>query len=189
MTLTFTARQQMTDIEVRQLVVARDRAGLEEAYRVHSPTVFALARRITRNRALAEDVTQEVFLRLWRNPNRFDPGRGSLRTWLLSQTHGRSIDLIRAESSRRIREERDGLLVVDTTTPVEEVALESERSREVREAMQGLDPAERAAIEAAYFGGHSYRRVAELLCAPEGTVKSRIRSGMKKLAEALDEYR
>lgn len=189
MTLTHTARQELTDSEVRQLVVAGERVGLEEAYRAHSPSVFSLARRLTNNQALAEEVTQEVFLRLWKHPDRFDPARGSLRTWLLSQTHGRSIDLIRSESSRRIREERDQLLEVDTTPQVEEIALESERSREVRKAMQKLDPSERAAIEAAYFGGHSYRQVAALLGAPEGTVKSRIRSGMRKLAEALDEYR
>ncbi len=189
MTLTHTARQEMTDTEVRQLVVAGERAGLDEAYRAHAAVVFSLARKLTHNQALAEEVTQEVFLRLWKHPERFDPSRGSLRTWLLSQTHGRSIDLIRSESSRRIREERDHLLDLDTTPTIEEIALESERSREVRKAMQKLDPSERAAIEAAYFGGHSYRKVAELLGDPEGTVKSRIRSGMRKLAEALDEYR
>ncbi len=189
MTLTHTTRPEMTDREVTGLIASGERAGLEQAYRTHSPAVFSLARRLTNNQALAEEVVQEVFLRLWRSSHKFDPERGTLRTWLLSQTHGRSIDLIRSETSRRIREERDQLLEVDTTPQVEEVALDSERSRDVRKAMQKLDPSERAAIEAAYFGGHSYRKVAELLGAPEGTVKSRIRSGMRKLAEALDEYR
>ena len=73
-----------------------------------APAAFGLARRIVGDGALAEEVVQEVFLRLWNQPDRFDAARGSLRTYLLAQTHGRSVDLIRAEAARRAREERDG---------------------------------------------------------------------------------
>ncbi|MBT8198392.1 MAG: sigma-70 family RNA polymerase sigma factor, partial [Acidimicrobiia bacterium] len=87
-----------------------DRDALAEAYNRHGSAVFALARRIVRSRELAEEVTQEVFLRLWHKPQRFDPERGKLRSFLLSDTHGRSIDMIRAEGARRAREEKDAVL-------------------------------------------------------------------------------
>ena len=93
-----------------QLVVAIGRfhhAALAEAYRRHAAAVFGLALRVTGDRAFAEEVVQEVFLRLWNTPERFDPARGSLRSFLLSNTHGRSVDLVRSEKSRRAREERD----------------------------------------------------------------------------------
>src|SRR5438067_1047301 len=80
--------------------------ALAEAYRRHGGAVFALARRLTNERVLAEEVVQEVFLRLWNEPDRFDPQRGSLRAYLLAQAHGRSVDFIRSETSRRNREER-----------------------------------------------------------------------------------
>jgi RNA polymerase sigma-70 factor (ECF subfamily) len=92
------------------LVVAISRyhqEALAEAYRRHAGAVFGLARRLLSDVSLAEEVVQEVFLRLWNTPEKFDPGRGSLRSYLLAQCHGRSVDLIRAESSRRKREDRD----------------------------------------------------------------------------------
>src|SRR5688572_18358037 len=93
-----------------QLVVAIGRFrqdALAEAYRRHAGASFGLALRILSSRPLAEEVVQEVFLRLWNEPEKFDPARGSLRAFLLAQTHGRSVDLVRAESARRAREERD----------------------------------------------------------------------------------
>src|SRR5437588_3256086 len=84
--------------------------ALAEAYRRHGGAVFTLSRRLTNDQALAEEVVQEVFLRLWNDADRFDPERGSLRAYLLAQAHGRSVDLIRSETSRRNREERDARL-------------------------------------------------------------------------------
>ena len=80
---------------------------LAEAYRRHAGAVYGLARRLLANPAMAEEIVQEVFLRLWNQPDRFDPERGSLRSYLLAQCHGRSVDLLRSETSRRAREERD----------------------------------------------------------------------------------
>jgi len=147
--------------------------------------VLGLAQKITRNRTLAEDVTQEVFVRLWKNPERFDPERGTLRSYLLAQTHGRAVDLIRSESSRRIREDRDGTMEPGATRSIEDEVVELRMGEHIRQALAELPPTERAAIEMAYFGGHSYRQVATLLGEAEGTVKSRIRTGMQRLGATL----
>jgi RNA polymerase sigma-70 factor (ECF subfamily) len=173
-----------------QLVVAIGRFrhdALAEVYRRHAPASFGLARRVVGDRALAEDVVQEVFLRLWNEPDRFDPARGSLRTYLLTQTHGRSVDLIRAEASRRARQERDARLMTESGYDLEREVWDLTQAEHVREALSNLTENERRAIELAYFGGHTYREVAVLLGEPEGTVKSRIRSGLSRLRGALVE--
>jgi RNA polymerase sigma-70 factor (ECF subfamily) len=173
------------DVIARQRLVDGDERALAEVYQRHSGIVLGLAQKITRNRTLAEDVTQEVFARLWKDPDRFDPARGTLRSYLLAQTHGRSVDLIRSESSRRIREERDATLDGVTTVSIEDEVVELRMGEHIRQALGELPPGERAAIEMAYFGGHSYREVAGLLGEAEGTIKSRIRSGMLRLGATL----
>ena len=173
-----------------QLVVAIGRYrndSLSEVYRRHAPAAFGLARRIVGDRALAEEVVQEVFLRLWNMPDRFDAARGSLRTYLLTQTHGRSVDVVRAEASRRAREERDVRLSSQSGYDLEREVWDLTQAEHVREALEQLSEGERRAIELAYFGGHTYREVAVLLGEPEGTVKSRIRSGLGRLRDALVE--
>jgi RNA polymerase sigma-70 factor (ECF subfamily) len=155
--------------------------ALAEAYRRHSGAVHGLARRILRDETLAEEITQEVFLRLWNNPEKFDAGRGSLRSFLLAHTHGRSIDLIRAESARRTREDNDARLAPEQGQNIEEDVWEMALADTIKNALSTLGESERRPIELAYFGGHTYREVAEMIGQPEGTVKSRIRSGLKKL--------
>ena len=170
------------------LVVAIGRfrpEALEEVYRRHAGPAFGLAQRILNERSLAEEVVQEVFLRLWNEPERFDPARGALRAFLLAQVHGRSVDLVRAESARRAREERDARRSVPVDHDLEREVWELTLHEHVRDALTALSEDERAAIELAYFGGHSYREVAELLDQPEGTVKSRIRTGLGRLRDAL----
>lgn len=162
-----------------------DQAALASIYERHGGAVFALARRLLRDRTLAEEVTQEIFMRLWNRPERFDPDRGSLRAFLLADTHGRSIDLIRAERSRRAREEREAMLTPAATTSVETEVLSRATSEHVRAAIETLGEGERRAIELAYFGGMTYREVAGHLGEPEGTVKSRIRTGMRRLRAEL----
>ena len=170
------------------LVVAVGRyrqEALAEAYRRHAGAVFALSRRLLVDRAMAEEVVQEVFLRLWHRPEKFDPERGSLRSFLLAQTHGRSVDILRSEVSRRQREERDARETAEAGYDIEHAVVDLAVADEVREAMAVLPAGERAAIELAYFGGHTYREVAVLLDEPEGTVKSRIRSGLRRLRTVL----
>jgi RNA polymerase sigma-70 factor (ECF subfamily) len=159
--------------------------ALAEAYRRHGGAVFALARRLTNERVLAEEVVQEVFLRLWNEPERFDPQRGSLRAYLLAQAHGRSVDFIRSETSRRNREERDARLSAESGYDLEREVWDLAVADHVRDALESLSDGERSAIELAYFGGHTYREVARLLDEPEGTVKSRIRSGLGRLRSSL----
>jgi RNA polymerase sigma-70 factor (ECF subfamily) len=179
------AIKDMSDPGLVVAVARFDEDALAEAYARHSTPVFALARRLLRSRDIAEEVTQEVFLRLWNRPERFDPDRGSLRSFLLADTHGRSIDALRSETARKRREETQGRLEPTTTPSVEGEVWSRVASAEVRSALDELQDNERRAIELAYFGGYSYREVAELLGEPEGTVKSRIRTGMRRLKGSL----
>jgi RNA polymerase sigma-70 factor (ECF subfamily) len=169
------------DAALVELVADRQEGALAEVYRRHGGPVFGLAKRLLRDPDLAEEIVQEVMLRLWNNPEKFDADRGSLRSYLLSHTHGRSIDLIRSESARRIREERDAKLAVEAGLSLEEEVWEMALADHVRNALGELDEGERKAIELAYFGGYTYREVAKLLNTPEGTIKSRIRSGLQRL--------
>lgn len=182
------SKEDVRDASDAILVVAIGRwsqEALAEAYRRHAGAVFALARRLLAERALAEEVVQEVFLRLWHHPDKFDPDRGSLRSYLLAQTHGRAVDLLRSEVSRRAREQRDATATAEAGYDLEHAVVDLAVAEEVRNAMGVLTTTEREAIELAYFGGHTYREVATLLDEPEGTVKSRIRSGLRRLRSAL----
>ena len=170
------------------LVVAiarfRDDA-LAEAFRRHAGAVFALARRLLSDPAPAEEDVQEVFLRLWNSPDRFDPERGSLRSFLLAQAHGRAVDMLRSETSRRRREERDARSAATTGYDIEHEVLDLAVADQMKGVMGELPVDERRAIELAYFGGHTYRQVAVLLDQPEGTVKSRIRTGLRRMRDGL----
>jgi RNA polymerase sigma-70 factor (ECF subfamily) len=158
--------------------------ALAEAYRRHGGAVHALARRVLGGRPGADDVTQSVFTLLWDHPERFEPERGTLRSYLLTVAHRRAVDAVRVEERRRGREERA------TAWPVARYDVEHEVwdlavASHVREALARLADAERQVIELAYFSGYTYREVAALLGQPEGTVKSRIRSGLQRLRAAL----
>lgn len=176
------------DIDDRALaqgLIDRSESALAEIYRRNSAPVFGLAKRLLRDEALAEEVVQEVFLRLWNRPERYQPDRGSLRSFLLSHTHGRSIDLIRAESSRRRREEREAWMTAEAGPSIDEEVWQMALADKVRTALTSLPEREREAIELAYFGGLTYREVASRLNTPEGTVKSRIRAGMQRLQTTM----
>ena len=180
-------RRAVDDAALVRAVAAGDEAALGEVYRRHAAACLGLARRVLADRTLAEEIVQEVFVRTWREPERFDPDRGSLRAFLLAQVHGRSVDLLRAESARRAREEREARQQPSTDIDLEREVMQLTEAEAVRRALATLSDGEREAIELAYFGGHTYREVALLLEQPEGTVKSRIRAGLLRLRAALIE--
>lgn len=168
-------------------IAERDQSALAEAYQRHAGVAFGMARRVLNERTLAEEVVQEVFVRLWREPGRYDAARGSLRAFLLAQVHGRSVDLLRAETARRRREERDAFRSAAESPDLERDVIDLSQGEAIRRALATLSDNERRAIELAYFGGYTYREVAGLLQEPEGTVKSRIRNGLLRLRTALVE--
>jgi RNA polymerase sigma-70 factor (ECF subfamily) len=168
------------------IAIARYHAdAFAEAYRRHAGAVFALAHRMLWERAAGEELVQEIFLRLWEHPDRFDQARGSLRSFLLMDAHARCVDRIRSDSRRREREERTARAAMVSDYDIELEAHDLEVGEQVREAMATLTDVERRAIELAYFGGHTYREVARILDQPEGTVKSRIRTGLMRLRTQL----
>ncbi|HYN31633.1 MAG TPA: sigma-70 family RNA polymerase sigma factor [Ilumatobacteraceae bacterium] len=181
-------RREYTDASDAALVVSIGRyqqAALAEAYRRHAGATFGLAKRLLSDHSRAEEIVQEVFVRLWNEPSRFDPERGTLRSFLLANTHGRAVDLIRSDASRRNREEKEARQQADGGYDIAREVWDIALAGHVREAMETLQQGEREAIELAYFGGLTYKEAADHLGEPEGTVKSRIRSGLKKLRGEL----
>lgn len=167
-------------------VARRDQMALAELYRRHGGSVLCAALRVLSVCPLAEDVVQDVFTRLWQNPERFDPARGSLRSFLLAQCHSRAVDIVRSESARRRREDGEAN-ALRSHYVLEDEVLDFVAGQKLREAVATLSEKEQQAISLAYFGGRSYVDVASLLGIPEGTVKSRIRSGLTRLRSAVVE--
>ena len=159
--------------------------ALAEVYRRHAGSVYALARRVTGDAHLAEEVVQEVLMKLWSHPDRFDQDRGTLRAFLLTQAHSRSVDIVRSDGSRRRREDKDNARTAEAGYDLEREVWDLAMAEQVQGALHALPVDERKAIELAYYGGHSYRDVALMLDQPEGTVKSRIRSGLRRLRSEL----
>jgi len=181
-----TGMDSATDALLVVAVERHDEDALAELYRRHGGSLFNVALRVLSVRPLAEEVVQDIFTRLWHSPDRFDPARGSLRSFLLSQAHSRAIDIVRSETARRRRESSDAD-AVKTPYVLEDEAIGSAVGQEVRNVVDTLSKPEREAITLAYFGGHTYVQVASLLGVPEGTIKSRIRTGLARLRTALVE--
>ncbi len=168
--------------------------ALEQLYDRYSTLVYSVALRILRDQVLAEDVTQEVFLRLWRRPQSYDPARGRFVSWLMSITRNRTIDEQR-RISRRLRLEDAGDTATDAIPTADRLddpelaaAIGDERAA-VRAAMQTLPPPQRRVIELAYFAGLTQTEIAALTSTPLGTVKTRVRLAMSKLRVALHDIR
>jgi RNA polymerase sigma-70 factor (ECF subfamily) len=173
------------EIDVRNRLVAGSEAALTELYDQFSSFVYGLAYRVIGDARAAEDVSQEVFIRLWERPEAFDPERGTLRAWLATVTHRRAVDHIRREEARRRRTDRDANRVV-SAPDVEEMATALLMAERVRATLDVLPPEQRRAVDLAYFEGRTYRQVAEVLGIPEGTAKSRLRLALRRIAATLE---
>ncbi len=175
------------DEEQLMAAVARgDQAAFGELYDRVGGTVHGIVRKVVRDPAQSEEVTQEVMVEVWRTAVRFDPDKGSVRTWILTMAHRRAIDRVRSEQSSRDRTERVGHR--DQVRAFDEVAEEVEVRSEhdqVREALSTLTALQREAVELAYYQGYTYREVSELLDTPLGTIKTRMRDGLIRLRDAM----
>ena len=175
----------LTDVELIGLVTADDPAGLSVLYDRHGSASFAMALRITRDQALAEDVVQDAFLGIWRNARRYDTSRGTVRTWIMAIVHHRSIDIVRKR--RPVSElPTDGLTPAGLVQPDiwAEIAGILDRDTVAR-ALETLGSAQRQVIEMAYFSGLTQMEIARRTGAPLGTVKSRARLGLLALRAAI----
>lgn len=171
------------------LVRARDAHAFELLYNRYADLVYSVALRIVAEPALAQDVAQEVFLRVWRAPASYDVARGRFVNWLVSVTRNRAVDEVRGRGRRRLREVGGGVIADDppdsrADDPSVAVQAEAERSA-VRRALAALPEEQRTALELAYFGGLTQQEIAQLLNQPLGTVKTRTRLAMRKLRLAL----
>ncbi|MFC7306914.1 sigma-70 family RNA polymerase sigma factor [Streptomyces monticola] len=173
--------------ELLPLVARGDHRAFEELYERVSGPVYGLVRRVLRDPAQSEEVTQEVLLELWRCAARFDPARGGAFAWILTLAHRRAVDRVRAARAAGEREQRAARRAV--TPAFDEVAEEVEAGLErewVRRCLDRLTALQRQSVTLAYYDGYTYREVAGHLSLPLGTVKTRMRDGLLRLRHCLD---
>ena len=178
-----------SDAELVQRLRDADGAALSQLYQRFGRPCYSLARRICTDEGLAEDVVQEVFLTLWRDPTRFDPSRGSFATWLLTLIHHKAVDAVRRESTIRRRMVAAPEAGEDwSPTPVpgaDQAAMARVAAGQVRAALHRLPIEQRQVLALAYFGGHTQREIAVLTGVPLGTVKSRMFTAVQRLRTLL----
>jgi RNA polymerase sigma-70 factor (ECF subfamily) len=183
-----TGLRQLGDEELMQLVAGGDARAFEVIYERHATVVFSLAYRICGVRTAAEEVAQEAFLSIWRSGARYDRTRGSVRTWLLGVVHNRAIDALRRSTVHdrlRAADEQAAERLESPERTEVEVARRDE-ARSMRAVLGGLPREQRRVVELAYFGGFTHEQIAEMLDAPLGTVKGRMRLALEKLRASLE---
>lgn len=163
-----------------------DQAAFAQLYDHLAGIVHGVVRRVLRDPAQSEEVTQEVFVEVWRNASRFEPARGAARTWILTIAHRRAVDRVRSEQASRDRTERVGWSGHhrEHDEVAETVELRFEH-QQVRDALEALTDLQREAVELAYYKGYTYREVADLLGTPLGTIKTRMRDGLIRLRDEM----
>lgn len=177
----------MADDDPNSLLVrvARgDERAFEHLYKLVSARVYGLARRILRDPAQAEEVTQEALVEVWRTATRFDPAKGAATSWIFTITHRRAVDRVRSEQAGADRMRR----VATVETPYDDVVEEATahlEQQQVRRCLKGLTELQREAITMAYYGGYTYREAADLLKIGLPAIKTRMRDGLIRLRDCL----
>jgi RNA polymerase sigma-70 factor (ECF subfamily) len=175
-----------TPDELLTRVAGGDQLAFGELYDQTAPRVLGLVKRLLKDHAQSEEVTQEVFLEIWQTATRFDTARGSASSWMLTMAHRRAVDRVRASQAGRDRDLRIGVRDLDTdfdsVTESVEIRIEHER---VERALGRLTELQRQAVRLAYYGGYSHSEVAAMLGVPIGTVKTRLRDGMIRLRDEM----
>ncbi len=162
-----------------------DQEAFGRLYDELAPMVHGTSLRVVRDPARAEEVTQEVFVEVWRLAPRYDPTRGSVRAWVATIAHRRAVDCIRSTQASRERDAREAAQAPASEPGVDQEVEAGADHQRVQRALSRLTALQRQSVELAYYGGHTYREVAELLGVPEGTVKTRIRDGLIRLRDEL----
>jgi RNA polymerase sigma factor (sigma-70 family) len=172
------------DVRLRERLVAGDDDALAEAYDRWSTLIHSLAMRITADHAAAEEVTQDVFVHLWQHPDRYDPYRGALRSWLCLLARSRALDWLRRRRAQH-RYHAAAAAIAPTPAEVDDGVLWQAEAKAVREAVAALPDRQREAVLLAYYQGRTYREVARDLGIPEGTAKWRLKTALSGLADCL----
>jgi RNA polymerase sigma-70 factor, ECF subfamily len=173
------------ELDGLMIKVARgDHQAFEAVYDRLAAPAYGVIRKVVRDPAQSEEVTQEVLLEIWRTAARFDPAIGSAATWAMTIAHRRAIDRVRSAAAAAEREQKTADFRVPADEVVEAVEASLDRER-VRRCLGGLTDAQRESITLAYYGGYSYREVAALLGTALGTIKTRIRDGLIRMRDCL----
>jgi len=174
-----------TDLAGQITLVARgDVAAFDAIFEQVGPSVFGVVKRVIRDPAQSEEVTQEVLLEVWRTASKFDAGRGSATAWVMTLAHRRAVDRVRSVQKEADRERRIAAAEIPYDEVIEAVESSLERER-VRRCLDGLTEVQRESITLAYYGGYSYRQVSELLNVTLGAIKTRIRDGLIRMRDCL----
>jgi len=191
------ADPQPSDADLLAWLAAGDPGALTLLYRRYAPVVYSLALRMLGNQQQAEEVVQDVFVKLWRQPQSYDASRGRFINWLLGVTHHRTIDELRSRKRHQLHQVTEAEQAGSEGTPIlaelpdqapdlgEQAWLNVQRQA-VRAALLALPPEQREALELAYFGGYTQSEIAAVLHQPLGTIKTRIRLGIQKLRALLE---
>jgi len=181
------ALRSLADEELMTLVAKGQARAFETIYERHCGAAFSLAYRMCGSRSLAEDVAQEAFLSMWRSGGRYDRARGSVRTWVLGIVHNRAIDALRRSVVHERRRASDEGLEerFEARERTEVEAVRREEAETIRGMLEALPAEQSRVIELAYFGGFTHSEIAEMLGAPIGTIKGRMRLGLEKLRGQL----
>jgi RNA polymerase sigma-70 factor (ECF subfamily) len=163
-----------------------DERSFAQLYDLTSARVYGMVLRVVRDAAQSAEVTQDIYLEVWRQSARFDSSKGAVLPWLLMIAHRRAVDRVRAAQSSVVRDDKYAVLneerPYDSVSEQVQTSLEAQR---VRKVLNDLTPAQREAVSLAYFGGYTHSEVSELLKIPLGTVKTRIRDGLIRMRDAL----